>query len=510
MGKLLICIGEYNREGEQSEKCKWQGIAKKYFDVKWPSKKRVRQLQDYHMKVNTLKNDRAYQYTVDERLLQKGNLETTKINIADNVALDDRNENVIQIEETNDVCEDEERAIVNEVTDKADEILSGLNDFCDRKLKNIKWDPTKKKKGTVDKGRQAQQTVKEVKAFENSRDRTLISLTAEVCAKIALTIAKELNCDASETPFESDITSRGGSETPFKEIPSEEYIDVESNSDTSGKEDDTSGKEDGEQSDLFGEIGLDRKTVNLMTRSSIPKSGIFQQELAERSVKKLPTEWKNLKIIDKGSHRIYHNNFKTLLFSMLRDINRFCNFVIKRQRLPKTDSQKKKGPHWTCYLKCKRQECPVKLTAVIASADSADISLNFQGHVHHNIRKTTADNISGHERDALKNHIEKNLSTPPSKLFGERLSKIPADVYASGNRMNAGRSASVMQQIKSEVKSPLNKKDLLHEKIDEVASQITYEDRKEASSLDQKRSFYGYVQSLSITPTLKIVLTTEV
>ena len=46
-------------------------------------------------------------------------------------------------------------------------------------------------------------------------------------------------------------------------------IDVESNSDTSGKEDE-------EQSNLFGEIGLDRKMVNLMTRSSIPKSGIFQ------------------------------------------------------------------------------------------------------------------------------------------------------------------------------------------------------------------------------------------
>ena len=41
---------------------------------KWPSKERVRQLQDYYRKVTRLKKDRAYTETLEDRLLQKGNL----------------------------------------------------------------------------------------------------------------------------------------------------------------------------------------------------------------------------------------------------------------------------------------------------------------------------------------------------------------------------------------------------------------------------------------------------
>ena len=57
----------------------------------------------------------------------------------------------------------------------------------------------------------------------------------------------------------------------------------------------------------------------------------------------------------------------------------------------------------------------------------------------------------------MKRHVEKHFHTPPANIYGEKVRNINPDVYASGNRETAGRFPKVIQQIKSEVKSPLTK-----------------------------------------------------
>ena len=94
-------------------------------------------------------------------------------------------------------------------------------------------------------------------------------------------------------------------------------------------------------------------------------------------------------------------------------------------------------------------------------------------------------------------------------MFGRRLQHIQPDVFASGNRGNAGRSPKITQQIKSEVKSPLSKTENIHELIKQTASRIEIGDKEDARELGQERQFFVYVQSLSVSPDIRIVLTTE-
>ena len=59
------------------------------------------------------------------------------------------------------------------------------------------------------------------------------------------------------------------------------------------------------------------------------------------------------------------------------------------------------------------------------------------------------------------------------------------------------------------MKSPLTEATVLIEKISAAAKTIVTEDMLQAEELHQSRSFYGYVQSFSVNPYLKIVLITE-
>ena len=109
----------------------------------------------------------------------------------------------------------------------------------------------------------------------------------------------------------------------------------------------------------------------------------------------------------------------------------------------------------------------------------------------------------------MKRHIEEHFYTPLAEIYGEKVLNINPNVYASGNQETAGRSPKVIQQIKSEVKSPLTKTIVLIEKISDVAKTVITEDILQAEELYQSRKFYGYIQSFSVNPYLKIFLTVE-
>ena len=123
--------------------------------------------------------------------------------------------------------------------------------------------------------------------------------------------------------------------------------------------------------------------------------------------------------------------------------------------------------------------------------------MRTSGNVYHDIRRTyvDADDIRDNDREEMKRQIEEHFSTPPAKIYGKKVRNI--------NWETAGRSPKVIQQIKSEVKSPLTKTTVLIKKIKNAAKTIVIEDMLQAEGLHQNRKFYGYVQSFGLNPYLK-------
>ena len=151
----------------------------------------------------------------------------------------------------------------------------------------------------------------------------------------------------------------------------------------------------------------------------------------------------------------------------------------------------------------------MKVKLILRSQFSDNIDMEFLGNVYHDVRKTYADDVRGIDREELKDDFKKNLSTPPTQIYGERLNNISDEVFASGNRENASKSPKVIQQVKSEVTSFHRKKNKIHQFILDVADQILLEDKADAKKRKEKRKIWVYVQNLSVTSCLKIVLFTE-
>ncbi|XP_066911972.1 uncharacterized protein [Clytia hemisphaerica] len=254
-------------------------------------------------------------------------------------------------------------------------------------------------------------------------------------------------------------------------------------------------------------------TANLLTSAQIPKSGVFTYRLKQKSLReKLSNDWQKLRIIqsDNSTYRRFENKYKELLFPMVKKHNEYCSLVVNHQRLNNDQSKKKSStPYWICHLRCKRPECNFSAKVSIMKEDCQYATLLFDGKVSHDIRKTSADIISGRKRKSEHRRFEKNLKTPPSKVYGEKLAKIKSTVFAAGNREEAGRSPKIYQKIKSEVRSPNTKKAFLHEKVQQVASKIENEDRAKAQEQKQARKFYGYVHDVMVDKEVRITLTTE-
>ena len=71
--------------------------------------------------------------------------------------------------------------------------------------------------------------------------------------------------------------------------------------------------------------------------------------------------------------------------------------------------------------------------------------MEFQGNVPHDVWKTYTIDIRGIDREKLKDDFKKHLLTPPTQVYQERLNNISEEVFASGNKENAGKSPKVIQ-----------------------------------------------------------------
>ena len=103
---------------------------------------------------------------------------------------------------------------------------------------------------------------------------------------------------------------------------------------------------------IFDKIGINQETGNMMTRSNILSDGIFRHKLP-RKYSRACSDLSKIPVVTKGKSRVFAGEYKKILLGLLRTVNRFRNFVVKKQRLKAIGSRKKTGPFWCRYFQCK-------------------------------------------------------------------------------------------------------------------------------------------------------------
>ena len=99
----------------------------------------------------------------------------------------------------------------------------------------------------------------------------------------------------------------------------------------------------------------------------------------------------------------YNDFFK----GVLKKYNKYCNFIMKVNKVKKSTSRKKSSPFWQGKMICKHASCQCTVSIKIPP-DQKTLQMTFSGKIIH-IRKREVDNLKGNREDKLK---EKLLNMP--------------------------------------------------------------------------------------------------
>eukprot|EP00794_Sanderia_malayensis_P018338 gene18338-20181_t len=134
----------------------------------------------------------------------------------------------------------------------------------------------------------------------------------------------------------------------------------------------------------------------------------------------------------------------------------------------------------------------------------------FKGSICHDLTIRKARRISGMERAKRTAAFERDINLPPSDVYRNDLKNISSDVFAAGNRDNAGASKRVMQQIKHEARKKHSDQNLLHDLLAALQREIKDEDQATSKKLRHfQRRMHGYMQGIQTVPDLRVVLLHE-
>ena len=81
---------------------------------------------------------------------------------------------------------------------------------------------------------------------------------------------------------------------------------------------------------------------------------MFRHKLLRKYIRACPDLSKIL-VVTNGKSRVFASEYKKIFLGLLQTVNRFCNFVIKRQRLKAIESREKTKPFWCGYFQCKQK-----------------------------------------------------------------------------------------------------------------------------------------------------------
>ena len=164
----------------------------------------------------------------------------------------------------------------------------------------------------------------------------------------------------------------------------------------------------------------------MMTRSNILNDSIFWHKWLCKYPRACCPDLSKIPVVTMGNSHIFAGDYKKLFLGLSQTVNRFCNFIVKRQRLKVIESREKTGPLWCWYtLNASKKSVQWKSNLfIIHSQFSHNMDVEFCGNVSHDVQKMYVDDIWGIDREELKDDFKKHLSTQPRQVYGERLNNI--------------------------------------------------------------------------------------
>eukprot|EP00112_Aurelia_sp_Birch-Aquarium-sp1_P020247 Seg5179.4 transcript_id=Seg5179.4/GoldUCD/mRNA.D3Y31 product="hypothetical protein" protein_id=Seg5179.4/GoldUCD/D3Y31 len=164
-------------------------------------------------------------------------------------------------------------------------------------------------------------------------------------------------------------------------------------------------------------------------------------------------------------------------------VNPCCTWVFKGHYIKQAGS-KKSSPFFTCSAYCKIKGCRCSVKIAIKRAGDSYADASFAGDISHATGSTAARQVRGQLRQEIMDCFEKNPNLPPSNVYREKLSSIPAKQFESGNR-NAAATKKVFQNIKSEATEHNSTIKGMHASLFALQKKYRLEDEQEVISLGQ-------------------------
>ena len=262
---------------------------------------------------------------------------------------------------------------------------------------------------------------------------------------------------------------------------------------------------------VFSKYGISSETANILGACNFPNTGTFHQPMDKKVFKlNVPVDFYSIPHrLGYDGRRQFTDEWTHILNTAIACVNPYCVWVFKGHYIKKAGSRKS-SPFFTCSAFCKIKGCRCSVKIAIKNAGDSYADASFAGDIVHAIGSTGARQLRGKLRQEITDHFKKNPNIPPSNVYRDKLSSIPAKQFESGNR-NAAASKKVFQNIKSEATKHNNTIKGMYAALLALQKKFRLEDEQEALSLGQGyRRIFGYIHTIEITnDEIKISLFTE-
>jgi hypothetical protein len=175
----------------------------------------------------------------------------------------------------------------------------------------------------------------------------------------------------------------------------------------------------------------------------------------------------------------------------IKESNKFCVFSFRRHTLSicKLRHRKNNSLLFSASGRCTFPDCPVTVTLKIRKLPVVEVT--YTGNILHRVSDMKARNISGHERQVLKETFKRGER--PLNEYIHKLGEKSSDELVAGNFDGMGTNVNVFRKISSESKHVNSNGSDWVKNVSELKEHLQNEDK--SSSLIK-----GFVHDFSVSP----------
>ena len=149
--------------------------------------------------------------------------------------------------------------------------------------------------------------------------------------------------------------------------------------DSSHGADDKRSSEENHENDAFQDVGMTPDTIKSLSKSNISSTTVFESsQKTKRIIIQLPSEWKNLPVLNKNGYRSLGGDWSNFFANILSKHNSFCVWGFNLNFVKKIDSRKKNSPYFRTKAKCTMEKCSSTAYIEIKDGERMKHYLNFQ------------------------------------------------------------------------------------------------------------------------------------